>query len=174
MRIVVPYTLASDPGVERGLHPLCERALARYAPEAEMFDLGNRPDAYHELLCEVWAAGEAFLVVEHDVEIHADVVPELEACPEPWCLYPYGIGFPPRPCDCALGCTRFSADLIAAVPDLMRSLPCRDWRRQDCEISPRLRRDGFTPHVHVPPVRHHHVYPGPGGPGCACGDKECR
>lgn len=170
MRIVCPYVSGNEPGVERGLHPRCEQALARYAPEAEMFYLGNRPDAYHDLLVELWAADEAFLLVEHDIEIHERVVPEMEACSEPWCTWPYGIGWPPRPVDSALGCTRFSADLITAVPDLMSSLPVRDWRRQDCEINPRLRREGFAPHVHVPEVKHHHAYPAPGGTRCACGE----
>ena len=171
MRIVCPYVTVGTPGVERGLHPLCEQALARYAPGTDMIDLGNRPDAYHELLCELWAADEAFLIVEHDVEIHERVIPELEACGEAWCAFPYAIGYPPLPIDSSLGCTRFSAEAIRLVPDLMSMLPVRDWRRQDCEINPRLRTAGLEPHVHLPAVKHHHAYPAPGGERCACGEE---
>lgn len=169
MRVICPYVVAGEPGVERGLHPLCEQALAEFAPDAEMIYLGTRPDAYHDLLGELWAAGQPFLLVEHDVEIHGSVVSELEACPEPWCAFAYGIGYPPGPIDSSLGCTRFSTEIIEAVPDLISMLPVRDWRRQDCEIAPRLKTAGFEPHVHEPQVLHHHAYPAPGGQRCACG-----
>jgi hypothetical protein len=173
VRVVCPYVLAGEPGVERGLHPLCEQALARFAPDAEMHYLGTRPDAYRELLEECWAQGESFLLVEHDIEIHERVVSELQACQEPWCAFPYAIGAPGGDLiDSSLGATRFSAALLEALPGLIGSLPVRDWRRLDCEIAPRLRSAGFAPHVHSPPVSHHHVYPAPGRPDgewCACG-----
>lgn len=169
MRVIVPYTIAGEPGVERGLHATCEQALSRFAPDAEMIYLGTRPDAYHDLLEELWAAGQSFLLIEHDIEIHQHVLTEAEACPEPYCSWPYGIGYPADPVTVALGCTRFSAEIIDAVPDLMSMLPVRDWRRQDCEIAPRLKAAGFEPHVHDPPVLHHHAYPAPGGERCACG-----
>lgn len=169
MRIVCPYTLASDPGMERGLHPLCEAALAAHAPDAEMLYLGTRHDSYRDLLADLWAAGDSFLLIEHDVEIHDRVIPELDACPEPWCSFPYPVGSPDGMIDSSLGCTRFTADLLAAVPDMIDRLPVRDWRRLDCELAPRLRQAGFVPHVHHPAVKHHHVYPAPGGNRCACG-----
>lgn len=175
LRVVAPYTVVGAPGIERGLHPLCEAALARYAPQAELFDLGNSPTAYHALLSELWAAGGSFLVVEHDIEIGAHVVPEAEACPEPWCAWPYVVGSSREGfIESSLGCTRFSAEILTAVPDLMSMLPVRDWRRLDCEMSPRLRAAGFEPHVHAPPVLHHHTYPRlpeeGGGVWCACGE----
>lgn len=169
MRVIVPYTVPG-PRIERGLHPLCEAALAKRAPQAEMFDLGERHDAYRELLEECWADGRAFLLIEHDIEIRAGVVEELEACPEPWCSFAYAIGWPPGLIDSSLGCTRFSAELLAATPSLISDLPVRDWRRLDCEINPRLRTAGYAPHVHEPAVKHHHAYPAPGGFRCACGE----
>ena len=160
MRTVCPYTQ---------LQPLAERALARFAPDADCVYLGvTSLTAYHGWLCEMWAAGEGFLLVEHDTEIHATVLPELTACPEPWCLFPYnGPGAPEsdRLLQGALGCTRFSTALLQAQPGFMASIPTRNWQRMDCEILPRLRTLGYEPHIHMPPVLHHHIYDGL----CACG-----
>ena len=173
MRVVCPHVVAG-PGVPRGLSRLCEQALARFAPDTEMIDLGSRHDAYRVLLEELWAAGEAFLIVEQDIEIHEAVVPELEGCPEPWCLFGYNIGWPPAPVELALGCTRFSAVLLFEMPGVIAGLPVRDWRRLDCELHPVLRAAGYVPHVHHPPVFHHHRYPEPNGwGGCACGREGC-
>jgi hypothetical protein len=155
VRVVCPYT---------SLHPLAEQALADYAPLADCLEL-HEADDYYKLLCELWAAGEAFLVVEHDIEIHEGVLPALETCPEPWCLYGYGGPTPEHLFIGSLGCTRFSAALLTAVPALMTALPVRHWQRLDCEILPALRTAGFEPHVHEPPVLHHHVY----NDCCACG-----
>lgn len=130
-------------------------------------DLGPGHDAYYRLLCRLWVAAESFLVVEHDVEIHAGVIPGLEACGCDWGLYPYpGAGQPPQLLTSSLGCTRFSAGLLARHPQFMAALPVRDWRRLDCEIHPRLVALGEKPCVHEPPVDHHHAYH---SQGCACG-----
>lgn len=173
LRIICPFVHGDEPGVERGLHPLTEQALARYAPDAEMHYVGTRHDAYRELLEEAWAARESFLVVEHDIEIRAGLVEELDACPEPWCAAPYVVGSDPNGfIESSLGCTRFSAELLRDAPQIISGLPVRDWRRLDCEISPRLRTAGYEPHVHLPAVLHHHRYPAgvPGGWRCACGE----
>jgi hypothetical protein len=174
MRVICPYVTAGEPGIERGLHPLCEQALAKFAPDAELLYLGTTPTAYYDLLGELWAAGQSFLLVEHDIELRAGLVEELETCPEPWCAAPYVVGSSRDGfIESSLGCTRFTAEIMRAVPDLISSLPVRDWRRLDCEISPRLRTAGFEPHVHHPAVKHHHVYPrlprDGGGMWCACG-----
>ncbi len=151
MRVVCPY-------VEPKLHPLTLAALKRYAPDADLVDLGLAWDAYYLFLAQLWDEGEGFLIVEEDIEIHADVIPQLEACPEPWCLF----GFPGAGgalLHGSLGCTRFSTELIAAVPDLMSKLPVRDWKRLDSEILPALLKRGYEQHIHEPPVPHHHYRP---------------
>lgn len=141
-------------------------ALRRHAPGAEVIHLGLAHDAYYRLLTELWEAGEGFLIVEHDVEIHAGVIPGMERCENDWCLHGYfGAGLPPQLLTGSLGCTRFSAGLLARHPAFMAGLPVRDWRRLDCEIHPRLVALGEKPCVHEPPVDHHHVYAGV----CACG-----
>lgn len=168
MRIVFPHVAA---------HPQAVAALDAHAPGAERFFLGYRPDAYWALLAELWAAGEGFLLVEHDIEIRAGLVTEADTCPQPWCVWPYaGAGWSTGGDPLlyqSLGCTRFAAGLLAAEPDLMaevgavsEGLPAKDWRRLDVTIGPRLNWRGYQPHRHGPPVTHHHNYP---GEGCSCG-----
>lgn len=167
MRVVCPFTT---------FHPLCERALDLYAPDAERWHLNEHANAYHKLLANVWADGEAFLIVEHDIEIRAGVVEELEACPEPYCLFPYvgpgGNDLLTR----SMGCTRFSAELIAAHPTVFSDLADRDgetsprfWKRIDAEVAYYFQLRNVAPHVHEPPVLHHHVY-AKTYPLCACGE----
>lgn len=172
MRVVCPYVTLGGK-IRRGLHPLCEQALARFAPDAELIDLGDRFDAYRLLLEELWRDGESFLLVEQDIELHEAVIPELGACQEPWCLYAYNIGWPPAPVRSALGCVRFSSRLLAEFQDAIVGLPVRGWNQLDASLYPRLRDAGFRPHEHEPLVAHHHVYPAPGGHRCACGEEDC-
>jgi hypothetical protein len=129
------------------------------------------------LLLQLWAAGEPFLLIEHDIEIHERVVRSLRYCPRPWCAFPYsGPGFHSNGDPMlreSLGCTRFSAKLMRDEPDLLavaaamsQGLAAGDWRRMDASISPTLKQRGYVVHVHAPPVLHHHLYP---NEGCACG-----
>lgn len=151
MRVVCPY-------VEPKLHPLTLAALQKYAPDADLVDLGLAWDAYYLFLAQLWDEGEGFLIVEEDIELHEDVLPQLEACSQPWCVFPFP-GAGGALLYGSLGCTRFSTELIAAVPDLMSKLPVRDWKRLDSEILPSLIRHGYEQHIHEPPVPHHHYRP---------------
>ena len=176
MRVIVPYVT---------LHPLALRGLQRFAPEAELIDLGVGRDRYHQLLAELWKAGEGFLIVEQDVELNHDtVLSQMEECPEPWCVFPYPGPKPPRgwsqesPSDelghllyRSLGCTRFSGPLLTSMPRFMTELPHREWHRLDREINLRLSAKRFMgqklkPHVHWPYVLQHHVWDGE----CSCGE----
>jgi hypothetical protein len=171
MRVICAHT---------SLHPLARLALERYASQAEYFPL--RPSAlpdeqYWRLLNDIWREGQAFLNVEHDIEIHGDVLPQVEACPEPWCVFSYYGGADGagncQVIDGSLGCVRFSADMLTAEPtvfddlrDCNGQLACRDWHRLDVEIKPALIARGYAIHHHEPMVLHHHVYL---PKGCACG-----
>ena len=172
MRVICPY--------EPAIHPLCEAALDKYAPGAERRRLGPSPTAYWELLCELWGRAESFILIEHDVQIHEMVLPELENCFQPWCAFPYG-GPPPHIKDTeqvlfkeALGCTRFSASLMRDEPQMVAKLGVgmRDveryhqWRGLDGHIGGALRGLGYDVHNHWPKVTHHHLY----AAGCSCGD----
>lgn len=153
--IVVPYTR---------LHPVAARLLNRHAPGHVRVRLDPGDDAaYWRLLTRLWSQPGSTLVVEQDVGIRAGVVEQLECCPKPWCGFPTPIG---RQLLVALGCTRFSAELKAAEPDLLDvvgedaggPVPARHWRRLDVRIFDQLRVRGYRQHEHSPAVRHYHRY----------------
>src|SRR5690242_16929872 len=108
LSILVPFTVV-NPEVVEG------------APSwAEWVDVSGDKHAYRRTLAQWWTRGETFMVLEHDVVCRPDVVEQFESCPEPWCLFSYD-NMCCEPCREAwrnmLGCTRFRAELIAAVPD---------------------------------------------------------
>lgn len=154
--ILVPYTR---------LHPVTARLLNRYAPGHERVRIDpDDPEAYWRLLAERWREPGDLLIVEQDVGIHAGVVEGLTACREPWCGFAYPIG---RQLLVCLGCTRFTAELKAAEPDLLDAvgqdatggLPPRVWQRLDVRILDHLRERGYRQHEHRPAVKHYHRYP---------------
>lgn len=160
MRVVFTY-VQERPG-DHAVSPIARGALDRYAPDAEVYLLGNQPDAYYNLFAQLWDDGDGWLNVEQDIEIHASVVPETAACPEPWCVWPYN--GPGRDSDVgdrhlygSLGCTRFSAELIAAHPRFIAELQGRRWQGLDSFILPGLLGLGYKQHIHWPAVLHHHV-----------------
>lgn len=147
------------------LHPSTAVLLNRYAPGHVRVRLDPADmSGYWRVLAKAWTDPGVLLVIEQDIGIHPGVVEGLEACPKPWCGHPYSIGAQVLVC---LGCTKFSAELKAAEPDLMEvvgrdasgGLPARDWRRLDVRILDELRRRGYEQHRHEPPVAHYHRYP---------------
>lgn len=146
----VPYT---------AVHPVTVDAAPK---DAVWVDVSSSTEAYFSALHHIWAQGETFALLEHDVVCRPDVIAELEACPEPWCLYGYADICHPE-CQEAwrnqLGCTRFREELIAAVPDAISSIPPdeRDWHNLCDRLGERLRAAGFTHHWHDPWVDHHRM-----------------
>lgn len=141
---------------------------------AEWCDVSADDHAYWRLLLRLWADGEGFLVVEHDVVCRPDVIGQVEACPESWCSFGYADICHPG-CQEAwanqLGCTRFRSELLAATPDAVSAIPPRDrgWPNLCDHIagdklhgtpsplrSGSVRAAGFTHHWHFPPVDHLH------------------
>lgn len=133
----------------------------------ERADVSGSDTSYTRLLACLWAAGEPFCVVEHDIVPHPGALAKLAACPQPWCAYPYAYmgGM-----HAGLGCTRFSAALLAAVPDAVERTwaestdvhPAGFWCALDDRLARVLRRAGFTQHVHFPAVRHLNPVPSHG------------
>jgi hypothetical protein len=158
--ILVPYVAGM-------LHPETERMLRLHVPDGTPIDwreIGRDDMAgYWRLLAECWQEPGDLITVEHDIGIGPEVVPGFAACPEPYCGHPYNAAGSLLAC---LGCTRFSAALKAAEPDLLEvvgevtgdGLPARDWRRLDVRISDELKRRGCAVHVHEPAVEHFHEY----------------
>jgi hypothetical protein len=121
-------------------------------------------EAYWRILAEAWQQTGPTLVVEHDIGIGPGTVESLTACQEPWCGFIYELcGGVFLAC---LGCTRFSAELKEAEPDLLQvvgevgndGLPARDWRRLDVRLGDELKRRGYQLHQHEPAVLHFHEY----------------
>lgn len=165
MRVVCPYRPT--------VHYLTRDSLTAHAPWVEYLQVSDSPEGYWTILAGLWAAAETFTVIEHDVELHSEVIPGFIECPELWCVFPY-LGPPGSKLtfDSALGCVRFRRELMIEHPDALPGMmhlqaPHRDWRRLDSSIAHELRQRGYTAHVHEPAVRHHHEYP----QGCACGEE---
>lgn len=156
--ILLPYTR---------LHPATARLANRHAPGHVRVKLDPADNsAYWRLLASAWREPGDLVLIEHDIGIRAGVTAELAACPEPWCGFGYPLdGGVILAC---LGCTRFSASVKAAEPDVLDvvgevtgdGLPARDWRRLDVRTGDELKRRGYSMHVHEPPVRHYHHYGG--------------
>lgn len=138
------------------IHPL---TVAGAPPGTVWTYVGASPLAYWAALCGWWedavALGTGLAVFEHDVVCRPDIVEAFETSPDPWlsagyqdvcCQDPVGwsdenrarweaIGSPPGWSPCLeswadlLGCTRYSAELIAAAPDAPHRIPAdnRDW-----------------------------------------------
>lgn len=154
--ILIPYTR---------LHPATARLANRYAPghvrvKVDALDAS----AYWRVLAREWVRPGDLTVIEHDIGIRPGVVAGFESCREPWCGHPYAIGAQLLVC---LGCTRFTAELKAAEPDLLEvvgqdgtgGLPAKDWRRLDVRLAEELERRGYKRHRHEPPLTHYHRYP---------------
>lgn len=154
--ILVPYTR---------LHPATARLANRFAPGHVRARIDPRDDAaYWRLLAAAWTKPGDLVLIEQDIGLRPGVIEGFASCREPWCGHPYAIGKQLLVC---LGCTRFTAELKAAEPDLLEvvgrdgtgGLPARDWRRLDVRIGDELEKRGYTRHRHEPPVAHYHRYP---------------
>lgn len=147
------------------LHPATARALAAWAPHAELVDVSGDFTANWRHIAERWDGTADLVHVDHDVEIRADCLPSLDACPEPWCSYLFpGIGggfdYP------GLGCTRFRRELQELVPvsEMLAQYgscwECRGevaecWRHVDGKMADAFTARGMAVHRHGPPLRHH-------------------
>lgn len=139
--ILVPYTVR---------HPA---TVAAVPAEAVWVDVSGHRFDYWRLLVDWWWVGVDLAIVEHDVAPHAEVWDEFAACPEPWCYFRYS-NFTDENAAAwhwgILGCTRFRAALIDAVPFAARDVEerWRDWHYLSTGLGVILREAGFTPHMH--------------------------
>lgn len=127
--IVVPHI---------GSYRTAEAALARRSSFA--VDVSDSDEDYFDLLARLWAAGETFTIVEHDIAVTADALDSLDACPSDWCAcpYPYVNGW----IIAGLGCARFRSGLLMRHPDLMAVVagmhdethPRKHWCRLDAWV----------------------------------------
>jgi hypothetical protein len=173
MRILLGYT-------NEGLDPDTRDQVAAL-DGAELVDVSADDFAYWRAIEERWTGTEDLLIIEQDMIIHDEVVPQLLACPQQWCVFPYPIFNSGQRLTQGLGCTRFGAALQRQIPaaEFERDGKLRNiidpgltgvpWQFLDLVIAGRLRLGhGLKPHVHTPDVEHRHDYSGPptlGPPG---------
>lgn len=157
----VPFT-TRDPRVELAV-PL----------DTIWVDVSADDEAYWRAMCDIWAKGEDFAIVEHDVVVHASVAWQFDACPEAWCAFAYDNICHPH-CQEAwanmLGCTRFRAEIMMICPDAVTAVPPgrRNWHNLCDHIAGNkihgvdqpiltpgsVRAAGYEHHWHPPPVHH--------------------
>lgn len=146
------------------LHPETARRLARYAPGTRFADVSGDLTAYWEQLSACWGDAEDLVNIDHDIGIHAAVLPEFAACPQLWCVFPYphvtGL------LDSGLGCARFRREAMAQVApeDILAGYgSCADcrgeipgcWMHLEGKIAAALEARNVGRHVHMPPVDHY-------------------
>ena len=147
VRLIVPYAR---------IIPEVRSALP---PTAEWVDVSTSDDAYYNLLSDLWAAREGFLLVEQDIVPPPLMLPELAACPAPWCAC--GYEFENLGLLYGLGCVKFGAELMAQVPNAWDMVaqqrtqehPAKHWCRLDDNLKAVLGRRGIHSHHHGT-VRH--------------------
>jgi hypothetical protein len=130
--------------------------------DAVWVDVSAHEHAYWSALREMWAYGRSFALLEHDVVCRSDVVEAFETRPEPWLAFGYDDICHPACMEAwanTLGCTRFTAELVRAVPDAVSSIPPdgRDWHGVCDFLGRNLRAAGFSHAWGFPWVEHHHM-----------------
>lgn len=123
-----------------------DEAIGALPGEAELEEVSGDPFAYWRLIRGLWATGEPFIVVEHDIVIRDDTLAELEACPHRWCAFLYHEA-PGEPVS-GLGCAKLTPD-GSRFPDIEVQ-----WGNVDYEVAEQLRARGMTVHEHGPWLRH--------------------
>ena len=142
MHVIVPYT---------NLRSATRIALDQTGYPIDYVNVSDGDDAYWELLDEAWQVGEDFAIVEQDIVVAPDTLASFEGCPQPWCAatYPYLTSDSYR----GLGCVRFRAELISALPGLIDELALVDYPNHGpkhwCTLDAALQRLLGLHHYHV-------------------------
>lgn len=160
------------------LWPGTRDSLAEHAPDALIIPIpaGDIERPWRDYAGR-WGTDD-LVVIEQDVIIHADVLPQFEACPEPWCLFPARhYATPGGWMTTGIMCNRFRREFMEAVPvEAVEAVygscgQCRGVNRKCfAHLDGRTREAGeaagFKIHVHWPSVGHRESLPGeyPGRP----------
>jgi hypothetical protein len=163
VKVIVPAT-------PRGLHERTIPAILEQGHAAVVVPM-LEVDSYFELLRELWALGETFAIVEHDVELPGGALEAFEDCPQLWCAHSYEVfagdiatayGGP-----YGLGLSRFRAELLARWPDAVEAAgemdqhpvhPPRSYAVMDSTLTGALRGRSVPVCQHFPNAVHHHHY----------------
>lgn len=146
-------------------------SLAEYAPDAQILPVapGDLTGAW-ELYKSFWGRDD-LMIMEQDIILHGDVIPQFEDCPEPWCLFPFryapGMDF----LDTGAGCNRYRREFMKKVsPEMIEAVygSCSRcggdnpgcWAHIDGRIREAGEKAGFAIHVHFPSAGHRTIPPG--------------
>ena len=172
IRVVVPHA-ANPRAASPGLRPEVVAALETDGWRPDVVDVSASESAYHDLLASLWAEGEGFVVVEHDIVVYPGAIRAMLDCPESWCVTVYRVN---AEYDGYLGCVRFSEALVRAEPDAMDAAgrlaygpPPRYWGWVDSRLGQVLTDRGYRKHRHWPAVTHLRTYPQAVAWNCRCG-----
>ncbi len=155
-RIVVPFT---------SVHRDTRAALEPYGPRVKYCDV-SEVGAYWRLFSDLWAAGEDFILIEHDIVVRPGTIDGFDRCPSSWCSCSYTWNWKPayswladrsaKVLENSLGCTRFRAEFLKASPDLGTDAVLERFARQSKLGSLVEARRRFTPRL-APPIPHYLV-----------------
>lgn len=136
-------------------------AVAALPSGTEMIYTGDSDFTWWNEFRSRWGRGEDIVTVDQDVILVPDVVQQFDACPQPWCVFPYSYGPDQLLCH-SCGCTRFRSSV--QVPLRYGDNDHLHWCSYDGAIRDTMvDRAGLShPHVHFPPLRH--LHPGLGQP----------
>lgn len=104
--------------------------------------------AYDKLFRNLWAQGEPFILVEHDILPWPGALVDLWKCECAWGAFQYFIFGELRS---QLGCVKFDPTRLGACP---LSDELVHWSRLDWSVITGLVNRGQTGHLHGPPVTH--------------------
>jgi hypothetical protein len=157
MRVVCPYTPA-------GLRPETAQALEGLGWAVDMVDVSGSDEAYADLVEALWAAGQDFLLIEHDMLPDKAMVDKMDICGRWWCANPYPVNHQAEMI-VGHGFVRYRAELLAALPDAASRAgrysgryPARHWATHDSRLARVLTGEGFAPvHRHQPAIGHLHL-----------------
>lgn len=126
--------------------------------------VGEDRFSYWKALKAEWTGKSDLLIVEHDIVLHDDVLPQLQDCEKDWCTFPYHSVVSSLLLSGSLGCTRFSANMQRAFPDFPERShweSCAvEWQSLDGFLWRYFTLRGWWPHSHSPNVEHLHTLEG--------------
>lgn len=144
--IVVPFANADDPTWHATRLNL---EMEGFRPRYERMNAALDADyAYDRLFRSLWAKGEPFIIVEHDILPWPGALAQLWECECAWGAFNYYIFGELRS---QLGCVKFDPSRLGACPLGDELVP---WQRLDWAVITGLVEAGQSGHLHGPPVSH--------------------
>jgi hypothetical protein len=156
MIVVVPYGVTGIGALDETPRPPIEAVRMNLAIQGVRFREIRMLDdySYAALVTELWADGEPFAIVEHDVLPWPGWLDSLANCSRPWCGFGY-LG-PGGRWLVETGCTRIDPAAAKLDGTALDVEPRPTWQHVDISVRDAFRREGIIQHEHRPGVVHLH------------------